>query len=330
MKHFATFLDFSLNEIRALITRAAEIKSGSRPRAIEGKILGMLFFIPSLRTRVSFEAAMMRFGGSAISLSASGDVWALEVIENAVMNGTKVEHIKDAAQVLSRYCNALAIRSFAGLKDLDEDLREDILNAFKRYATVPVISLESSVEHPCQALADMLTIKERCEGERKPKFTLSWAPHIKPLPLAVPHSALLAGVYSGCDVTLVHPPGFELAPSYIQHARSIAQSQGSAFTVTNNQQEACANADVIYAKSWAPSPLYGDEKALTNELSKYNSWIMRRELMEAASTFLHCLPVRRNLEVADEVLDSSQSAIYDEAENRMWVQAAVLESIFTK
>lgn len=329
MKQFTSFLNHSAETLQHIVQRALAIKNGSVPKSIAGKTLGMLFFNPSLRTRVSFETAMKRFGGHVVALSAGGDVWSLETREGAVMNQNKTEHIKDAARVLSRYCDALAVRTFAALKDIQEDLSEETLATFSKYATVPVISMESSMEHPCQALADMLTIKERFK-DRNVSFTLTWAPHIKPLPMAVPHSALLAAANLGCDITLAHPKGFDLAPGYIEQVTVRAKACGGSFAYTDNQLDACTKADVVYAKNWAPFPLYNDAQKLSDELLSNSSWKMTQSALKRDALFMHCLPVRRNLEVADEVLDGPNSGVYDQAENRMWAQAAVLEKIFSE
>ena len=328
MSSFLSFLDHDPTAIRLIVEDALAIKQGKRvPLNIQGKTLGMLFFNPSLRTRVSFELAMKRFGGNALSLSAGGDTWALEFGKNAVMNGTTVEHVKDAAKVLSRYVDALAIRSFGQLNSLDEDLKETVLWSFDEYATVPIISMESACEHPAQALADMMTMRER-HGTERVKFVLSWAPHIKALPMAVPHSALLAAAHLGHDIVLAHPEGFDLAPTYMDHAAKVAEQFGGSLTKTNNQFDALYRATVVYAKNWAPSSAYGDQGKLDQMLASHSDWLMTGEKIQSAKTLLHCLPVRRNLEVSDDALDSPQSAIYDEAENRLWAQASLLDTIF--
>lgn len=327
MKHFTSFLDLSVEDVQKLADLAAAIKLGNvSPKHIRGKSLAMMFFNPSLRTRLSFELAMTKFGGSAISFSASGDAWALEFEDGAVMNGTTVEHVKDAAKVLSRYVDAIAIRSFGKLQSLEEDLKEQVLTGFKTNANVPVVSMESACEHPAQCLADLLTIKER--SQKRGKFVLSWAPHIKALPTAVPHSALLCGVHSGYDVVIAHPKGYELADSYLANAKQVCDAKGSSLTITNDQN-VLNDADVVYAKNWAPPALYQDPAALSESLASNSEWLVTADKTKSAHTLLHCLPVRRNLEVADDALDADNSAIYPEAENRLWAQAAVLETLFS-
>lgn len=328
MKDFISFFDHTPEEILNLVQIGQSIKEKTViPSSIKDKTLGMLFFNPSLRTRVSFEMAMNRFQGSAISLSAGNDVWNLEFQDGVIMDGATVEHVKEGARVLSRYVDAIGIRSFASLKQIEDDLKETVLRSFQKYATVPVISMESASEHPCQALADMMTIRQR-HGAEKVKFCLTWAPHVKPLPMAVPHSALLSAAYLGLDVTIAHPKGFDLAPRYLDHAKQVAGSLGGSVTVTNNQKKALEDATVVYVKSWAPYELYGKSQALSKALQSFPDWFLTADKLKQAKTLLHCLPVRRNLEVSEGALDSIQSAIIDQAENRMWVQAALLEKIF--
>lgn len=328
MTHFISFLDHKPELIRDIVDYGMAIKGGTRvPLNLRDKTLGMMFFNPSLRTRVSFEQAMTQFGGQAITLSASGDVWNLEFEDGAVMNGTTVEHVKDASRVLSRYLSALSIRSFGELKSLDADLEEKVLRSFAKYAEIPVVSMESACEHPAQSLADMMTIKER-HGDKKVKFVLSWAPHIKALPTAVPHSALLAAAHLGLDITVAHPEGFDLAPRYIKYSKKVAEQFGGSFSTTSSQEEALDGAVVVYAKNWAPPAAYGDAEKTASMLAANQDWLVTQDKIASAETLLHCLPVRRNVEVADSALDGPASAIYDEAENRLWAQAALLDTIF--
>jgi N-acetylornithine carbamoyltransferase len=328
MKSFISFLNHSPEIILNLVNRGISIKSGKViPSSISGKTLGMLFFNQSLRTRVSFEMAMHRFGGKAISLAAGGDLWNLEFQEGSVMDGSTTEHVKEGARVLSRYVDAISIRSFGSLKSVEEDLQDSIIRSFEKYATVPLISMESAVEHPAQALADMMTIRER-HGHEKVKFVLTWAPHVKALPMAVGHSALLAAAHLGLDITIAHPKGFDLAPQYVRQASQIAQSLGGSVEVNFDQQQALKGATIVYAKNWAPASMYGKPQGIIKLAQDFKQWMVTEKSLADTKTFLHCLPVRRNLEVADSALDCPASAIIDQAENRMWAQAALLEKIF--
>jgi N-acetylornithine carbamoyltransferase len=328
MKKFISFFDHSPEDILELVHKGLAIKNRQIiPSNIAGKTLGMLFFNPSLRTRVSFEMAMHRYGGKAIPLSAGGDLWNLEFQEGAVMDGSSVEHVKEGARVLSRYVDAIGVRSFAMLKTLEEDLQDTIIRSFDRYSTVPVVSMESAIEHPAQALADMMTIRER-HGQEKVKFVLTWAPHVKPLPMAVGHSALLAAAHLGLDITIAHPKGFDLAPSYVQQASDIAALQGGSVEISFDQQKALKGATVVYAKNWAPVSFYGKTIGISKLHQEFKQWMPTAKSLADTKTLLHCLPVRRNVEVADSALDSPIAAIIDQAENRMWAQAALLDSIF--
>jgi N-acetylornithine carbamoyltransferase len=330
MKNFISFLDHSPKNILTLVEEALAIKNGKLiPQNIKNKTLGMLFFNPSLRTRVSFEMAMHKFGGKALSLSAGSDLWSLEFQDNVVMDGNITEHVKEGARVLSRYLDALAIRSFAGLKDLSEDLEEKVLRSFEMHSTVPVLSMESATEHPAQCLADIMTIKEK-HGDQKLNFVLTWAPHIKPLPMAVAHSAVLAGAYSGCNIIIAHPKGYELSSKYLDHAESLATSLGGSLTITNDQKNALNNADIVYAKNWAPSSLYGKSQSMQKSLILNSDWIVTGNKVKNAQSLMHCLPVRRNLEVSDDALDGQSSIIIDQAENRLWAQSALLNKIFSQ
>ena len=329
-KHFTTFKDLSTETIQTLVEAAIKIKNGAPASNIAGKFMAMIFLNPSLRTRVSFESALHQFGGKAVTLQPGSDMWTMELEDGAKMNGTNVEHIKDSAPILSRYCNAIAMRSFSKGVIIEDDLKDFGINALKKYSTVPVISLESGTEHPCQALADMVTIKERLKNPAKKKFVLTWAPHIKPLPFAVPHSALFTGAYSGMDVTVAAPAGFALPTEFTDHAEKIANDLGGSISYTENQEEALKNADVIYAKAWGfTDERYGNVDAYKKFVESHGkSWMLNEKNYPASTTFLHCLPVRRNVEVSDFVLDHKNSAIIDQAENRKWAQAAVLDWIW--
>jgi N-succinyl-L-ornithine transcarbamylase len=319
MRHFLSLRDYTPAEIQQLVKRAHSLKQGADTDVLRGKTLGMIFLNPSLRTRVSFEQAIKKYGGSAIALSPGKDTWSMETEDGTVMNSDKVEHIKDAARVLSRYCDVLGLRSFAALKDVTEDLAEKPLRQFARYATVPVVSLESATEHPCQAVADMLTITEHCADLQKKQFVLSWAPHVKALPFAVPASALIAASYLGMQVTVTHPEGYELPSSVLEGIPNL--------TVTADQKSALKKADVVYAKSWSPPALYNDPAKLQASFEKNRGWMFDNSALSAEARFMHCLPVRRNVEVCDAVLDGKNSLIIDQAENRLWAQAAILEFI---
>lgn len=331
MRHWLGLLEADGSEIATLVAAARALKSGRRQAEhIRGRTFGMLFANPSLRTRVSFEAALGRFGGRAISLSLGGDSWALEHRDGVVMDGDRAEHVREAAAVLSRYVDGLGLRTFAKLADAAEDRADAFLCAFARYATVPVVSLESAFEHPCQGLADRMTLEEQLESPRGRHFVLTWAPHVKPLPQAVPHSALLAGAGAQMRVTLAHPPGYELHADVIARAKRDCTAAGAAFEVTDDQAAACATADAIYVKSWGSPRLYGNATAQRESFAAHRDWQMTpRQVRRAETRVMHCLPVRRNVVMCDALLDDPRCVVVEQAENRMWAQAALLDRIWT-
>lgn len=328
LRHWLSFLDYTPRELAALVESAHEIKAGRDQRAADalyGRILGMVYFNPSLRTRMSFEAAMARFGGHAITLNVGADSWNLEHRDGVVMNGAAAEHIREAAPVLSRYCNLLGVRTFAGLKDAAEDAADAMLRAFARFATVPVVSLESAMEHPCQALADWMTIDERFQGTGGRNFTLTWAPQAKATPMAVPHSAVLMAAAAGMNLTIAHPPGYELNREILARAMHWCDQHGTSFTVTHDQRAACADAEVLYVKSWGSTGFYGDSERQRESFAQHASWMVTRDhLVRPDCVLMHCLPVRRNVVIADDALNDLCSIVVDQAENRMWAQAAIL------
>jgi N-acetylornithine carbamoyltransferase len=285
----------------------------------------MVFFNPSLRTRASFEAVMARGGGSSIVLEVGNGVWKLEDRDGAVMDGDRAEHIKEAAPVLSRYVDLLAVRTFAGGADDERDHADPVMNGFRTHCTVPTISMESAREHPCQGLADLLTARETFGATRGLPVTLAWAPHIKPLPKAVPNSFLLTAAAAGCEVRVAHPEGFDLHPSVLAQARSYAQAAGGSVTVGHDLAEATRGTRVIYAKAWGPATTSG----LGPEAVKaHPEWICSPHHFNDAARdaiFMHCLPVRRNVEVADGVLDGPWCRVVDEAENRYHVQRSLIQ-----
>ena len=325
MKSATCIARLGLETVDRVISTARTWKTEPHRKHLADKILGMLFFNPSLRTRTSFEAVMMRGGGNAIVLDAGNDTWKLEDRLGAIMDGDRPEHLKEAASVLSRYVDALAIRTFATGADDDVDHADGIICAFEQYATVPIVSMESAREHPCQGLADLLTIEERFGSARGLPVVLTWAPHIKPLPKAVPNSFLLTAAARGCAVRVAHPRGFELHRDVIAEAQRYAAATGGSISFFDNQSSALEGARVVYAKSWGPATA---SHLAADAVREHRDWMISPEHMAQAAEdaiFLHCLPVRRNVEVADAVLDGPWSRVIDEAENRFHVQRALLE-----
>jgi N-acetylornithine carbamoyltransferase len=326
--HFLTTKDADLN---ALIESALRFKRGDdRSRPLEGKSVALVFFNPSLRTRASMQVGVYELGGNAVVLEPGGTSWTLEHRAGAVMDGDKTEHVAEFVRVLERYCvAAIGVRTFAALKDWAEERTDPILNSFARYASVPIINLESAMHHPCQSLADMMTIREKLGAGRK-RVVLTWAWHPKLLPMAVPNSFALAAAQMGHDLVIAHPPGYDLDEELIEDSQKVAADAGGSLTITNDMDTAFTGAEVIYAKSWGAKQFYGRDEQDTITRAQYrNKWIVneRRMAQTDDGIFMHCLPVRRNVIVTDGVIDSPSSVVIDEAENRLHVQKAVIAEL---
>ncbi len=329
MKHFTRISDLGPEGVKAILATAAAWKK-DRPGAIfADRILGMVFFNPSLRTRASFEAAMLRHGGHAIVLEVGAGTWKLEDRDGAIMNEDRQEHVREGVPVLGRYADALAVRTFSHGDGDDVDEADPVIAAFRAHSPVPVISMESAREHPCQGLADLLTVQEAV-GTAKVPVALTWAPHMKPLPKAVPNSFLLTAAACGADITVAAPEGYELSPEVRAEAVAYAAATGGSVTFTTDQAAALKGAKAVCAKAWGPATVPGGT-APALPVKELSAWMPMAAHLEAAAEdaiFLHCLPVRRNLEVHDSVLDGPWSRVVDEAENRFHVQRALLARMF--
>ncbi len=275
----------------------------------KNKTLGLLFFNASLRTRLSTQRAAQNLGMNVIVMNVTQDSWGLEMVDGAVMDGDKAEHVKEAAAVVGQYCDIIGVRSFPGLLDREKDYNDEVIRQFVKYAGVPVVSLESSIRHPLQSFTDLITIEEY-KTKSRPKVVLTWAPHPKALPQAVPNSFAEWMNHADVDFVIAHPEGYELDAQFVGNAQ-----------VTHNQNEAFAGADFIYAKNWSSFTHYGQI------LSKDRNWSITGEKMKLTNQakFMHCLPVRRNVVVMDEVLDSPNSIVIKQAGNRVWAAQAVLK-----
>ena len=322
----------SRDQLDQLIESALRFKRGedlSKP--LNGKSVALVFFNPSLRTRASMQVGIYELGGNPVVLEPGGTSWTLEHREGAVMDGDKTEHVAEFVRVLERYCIAIGVRTFATLKNWDEERTDPVLHSFASYASVPIINLESAMHHPCQSLADMLTIREKLGAGRK-RVVLTWAWHPKPLPMAVPNSFALAATQMGHDLVIANPPGYELDGELLERSRQFARETGGSLEITNDMDEAFAGAEVIYAKSWGAKEFYGNQEQDIITRSKYRrKWIVDEENMALTNDaiFMHCLPVRRNVIVKDAVIDSPASVVIDEAENRLHVQKAVMQLVLS-
>lgn len=320
-RDFISTEEWTPEAIDGLLDLACRVKRGELPGGLERKVLAMVFLDPSLRTRSSMETAMFLHGGHALVLEPGKGSWTLETEPGVVMDGTGVEHLIDAARVLGRYADALAVRSFPRGTEWKVEREDRIIRNFARYCEKPVINLESVRRHPCQGLADALTLRERLGDPRGKKFVVQWAWHPKPLPTAVPVSAALAGAHLGMDVHIAHPPGFDLDPDDLNAIETLAVSRGGSLRTTGDREAALAGADAVYVKAWGALSRFGrpdEERALR---IPHRDWRMTDP---GRSIVMHCLPVRRNVEIDDAVLDGPQSAVYDQAENRLHVQRALL------
>lgn len=326
--HFIDGCEPGADGVRGLIARALALEAGAAPRKIPNKRLISVFLNPSLRTRTSLEAACHMLGVAPIVLQPGTDAWALEFGEGAVMDGTTVEHVKDAVQVLSGYGHALAVRAFAGLKEAEADRADPILSAFCAHASVPILNLESARWHPLQGLADAATwthhLGDDLAGKR---LTLTWAPHPKALPTAVPNQVLLTASLLGMDVTIAHPEGMDLDPMVLARARVLAEQGGGQVRQTHDRGEAFTGAQVVVAKSWGGWSGYGDRRAEAVRRAGLAHWRVTPEDLWATdgAGFMHCLPIRRNVVATDGVLDGPASWVHETAHRRLWTVAAVIE-----
>ena len=317
MKLFSSVHD--IDTIQSIVAEALALKANPFAHQTLGKnkTLGLVFLNPSLRTRLSTQKAAANLGMQVMVMNMDKDGWALETQDGIVMNGTSVEHIREAAAVMGQYCDVLGLRSFPKLQNRDEDYSEDLFNKFVQFCGVPVISLESATRHPLQSLADIITIKEH-QKTTKPKVVLTWAPHVKALPQAVPNSFAewmkKAQDEGLIDFVIAHPEGYELAEEFTQ-----------GLSITHQQEEALAGADFVYVKNWSSYQDYGKVLPVNEE------WMLTQESLSIApnAKVMHCLPVRRDLELAAELLDSDRSLVIAEAGNRVWAAQAVLKRILS-
>jgi N-succinyl-L-ornithine transcarbamylase len=320
MKQFISSND--VTSISALINQAITYKSSPRKDELLGKNkrLGCLFLNPSMRTRLSTQVAAQQLGMECVVFNIGSEGWAMEFEDGAIMNGTTVEHVKDAAPILGNYFDVLAIRTFPSLKNKDEDYSEHVIHQFIKYAGIPVLSLETATLHPLQSLTDLITIEEAMSAnftsKRKPKIVLTWAPHVKALPQCVANSfAQWINAWGEADFTIVHPEGYELSEEFTRGA-----------TISHNQEEALQHADFIYVKNWSSYNDYGNTPAYQG------NWMLTLEKLKSTNQakVMHCLPVRRNVELADEILDSEHSLVTQQAANRVWAAQAVIANLLGK
>ena len=326
MNRFLDLADFSRDQVVDLIHLARHLQERPEPHALAGKILGLLFMNPSLRTLSSFQAGMTRLGGSSFVITPGQGTWNVETRDGTVMNAGAAEHVREAIPVLASYCDALGLRAFADGKDLATDLAEAPFKLMASLCAKPFINLESAVNHPCQALADWKTMDD-LGVPRAGKFVLSWVYHPRALPLAVPAAALHMAAQRGMEVVVLRPEGYALPEPIMARARAAAAASGGTVSETTDRTAALAGAHVLYAKEWGSPACYGNAEAEAALRQPLVDWRVQESWFAGTRPdchFMHCLPVRRNVAVADEVLDGPRSQVIREAANRMVVQMAVL------
>jgi N-acetylornithine carbamoyltransferase len=326
MRHFLNTFDWSRTELQAMLDEGRRFKSSPYGEELRGKTIALLFLNNSLRTRTSFDIGAYQLGGHAVVLSPSGGMWPLEFEAGAVMLGEAEEHVKEAAKVLSRYCDLIGIRAFPKFESWAEDRKDKILNAFATHSDVPVINMET-ITHPCQELAHVMALQEKLGSLEGKRYVLTWSYHPKPLNTAVANSALVIAAKFGMDVTLLCPTeDFILDDRYINIATRDAGANGRSLTITHDVDTAYEGADVVYAKSWGALPFFGrweEEKPIRD---KYQHFIVDSQKMALTNDALvsHCLPMRRNVIMTDDVFDGPRCIAYEEAENRLHVQKAIM------
>lgn len=312
MKNFTSVYD--IDNLQDIIAKALKIKENplGNPTKGKGKTIGLVFLNSSLRTRLSSQIAAQNLGLNVLVLNATQEAWNLEFADGTVMNGDTVEHIKDAIEVLNQYCDIIAVRCFAGMKSKEDDVNESILSQFLKHAKVPVVSLESATRHPLQSLADCITITENWKEDRKPKIVLTWAPHIKPIAQAVGNSFTEWMQKMDVDFVITNPEGYDLDKSFTKDTKVI-----------HNQEEALKDADFVYVKNWSSFDDYANLPKVEGD------WMLTNEKLESTNQakVMHCLPVRRNLELSDEVMDGKNTIIYQQAKNRIFSAQAVFSEI---
>ena len=329
MKNFITTQNWSRSELQDIVDFAIELKNEPHQPLLKNKSIAMLFFNPSLRTKTSFEVGISELSGTAVILQPGKDAWPIEFEENIVMDGNAEEHVKEVAQVLSSYCDCIAIRAFPQFMDWDHDRTDSVINSFAKYASVPVVNMET-IEHPCQELAHILTLQEHYGDLQGKDYLLTWTYHPKPLNTAVANSSLLIASKFGMNVKLLCPSeDYHLDHRYLKAAQKNCESEGASFDVSYDIDSAYSNVDIVYAKSWGCLSHYGkvDDQIANND--QYKHFIVDESKMDLTNNavFSHCLPLRRNVKATDGVMDSDYCIAVKEAANRKHVQKSMLSKI---
>ncbi|MDA1264563.1 MAG: N-acetylornithine carbamoyltransferase [Planctomycetota bacterium] len=324
--HFIRLEDLSDRQVEDILDLAARLKRGVSRAELAGRSVGLLFFRGSLRTRTSLVAAVQQLGGHTVNLTAASDFWELEARDGTVMDGAAPEHIRDAAVVMSKYVSALAIRPAAVTGSWEQERRDESIRAWAAHAEVPVINMESALWHPLQALADLLTLRETLGELEGKRLAITWTSSPTPSSPSVVHSALMAALRAGMNVSVAHPPGFGLDQGVLDEARSSAGERSLSFETGIGMDEATEGAHVVYARSWFSTETYNNPTLAATKVAAARGWTIDERIMArgADARLMHSMPVRRNLEVTDEVLDGPRSLLYAQAENRLHTQKGLL------
>jgi N-acetylornithine carbamoyltransferase len=329
MRRFIDLADFSRDELLGLLELARRLEARPEPHALAGKVLGLLFMNPSLRTLASFQSGMARLGGASFVITPGSGTWQIETRDGVVMDGIAAEHVREGVPVLASYCDALGIRSFADGRDLAADLNEQKFSSMARLVDKPLINMESAINHPCQSLADWKTLDE-FKVPQHAKFVLRWAWHPRALPLAVPAATVHMAAMRGMEVVVLRPEGFALPAVVMDKARTAAARSGGSVRESADRAEALAGAHVVYAKEWGYTAAYGDEAQDARARASLRDWCLTEDWFAAANQecrLMHCLPVRRNVALADALLDGARAIVRRQAYNRMPAQMAVLHQL---
>ena len=329
MKNFITTQDWSRSELQDILDHASSLKAKPFQPLLQNKSVAMLFFNPSLRTKTSFEVGISELSGTAVILQPGKDAWSIEFKDKLVMNGEAEEHVKEVAEVLSSYCNCIAIRAFPKFIDWQLDRTDHVIKSFAKYSSVPVVNMET-IEHPCQELAHLLTLQEHFGPLEGKEYLLTWTYHPKPLNTAVANSSLLIASKFGMNVTLLCPSeSYHLDKRYLDAANENCSNESASFNISYDVAEAYSGKEIVYAKSWGSLENYGDADEQSKQNNQYKNFIVDEQKMELTNSavFSHCLPLRRNVKATDGVMDSDYCLAVAEAANRKHVQKSILSKI---
>jgi N-acetylornithine carbamoyltransferase len=331
-KNFINTENWSQAELKQLLIDATALKNNPHNQILSKKSFALLFLNPSMRTRTSFEVGIQQMAGTAIILQPGKDAWGIEFENGSVMDGDAEEHIKEVAAVLSTYVDGIAVRAFPNFVDWEIDKQDLVIKAFAKYASVPIINMETIV-HPCQELALMMTMQKHLGVVKNKKFLMTWTYHPKPLNTAVANSAISISSKFGMDVTLLCPSSdYILDKKYIDLAKQNCAENGSTFTISHNIEKAYKEADFVYAKSWGALPFYGNPSKEWQQRKNYKHFIVDQHKMSLTNhaKFSHCLPLRRNIKATDAVMDADYCVAIEEAENRLHTQKAMMSALFSE